>query len=73
VTTLALWVVVLGGFYLLLEVLCSERGASPGPTWFDIAPTLTVSKKKRGRGEVNRDGLTRYEQSHGRFSPRRGA
>lgn len=69
-TTLALWVVVLGGFYLLLEVLCSERGASPGPTWFDIAPTLTVSKKKRTRGDVNREGLTRRERAH--RSMRRG-
>ncbi len=67
-TTLALWVVVLGGFYLLLEVLCSERGASPGPTWFDIAPTLTVSKKKRTRGEVDASGRTRRDRDRCRTS-----
>lgn len=63
-TSLALWVVVFGGLYILLEVLCSEKPKPQGPTWFDIAPTLSVSKKKRTRGEVNREGKSRREQAH---------
>ena len=61
--SLILWALVFGGFYFMLEVLCREKPKPQGPTWFEIAPHLTVSKKARGRGEVNRDGLTRREQA----------
>lgn len=63
----ALLCLILGGAYLLLEVGCRDRKPPAGMSWFDVYPHLPVSKKKRGRGEVNREGLTRREQAHGRF------
>lgn len=56
--------VILGGAYMLLEVGCRDGKSPAGMSWFDVYPTLTVSKKKRTRGEVNRDGKTRREQAH---------
>lgn len=49
-TTLALWVVVLGGFYLLLEVLCERGERLHGVPWFDIAHEVQPpTKKAKGR------------------------
>lgn len=61
--TLIWWASVFAGFYVLLEVGCREKPKTQGPTWFEIAPTLTVSKKKRTRGDVNHAGLTRRERA----------
>lgn len=66
----ALLCLTLGGAYLLLEVGCRDKPAKAGQSWFDVYPHLPISKKARGRGDVNRDGLTRREQAHGRFNPK---
>lgn len=58
--------------FLLASVLAArglieaarEHPAPAGITFFDAMPYLTVSKKAKGRGDVDRNGLSRRERAH---------
>ena len=47
----------------LTEAL-GDRPAPAGITFFDAIPYLTISKKARGRGDVDHNGLTRRQRAH---------
>jgi len=63
-TELILFAFLLGGLYVIIEFGCREVPPPAGWSWFSVYPRLRISKKKRTRGEVNREGLSLREQAH---------
>lgn len=62
---LVIFAVCIAIAYALTE-WCRETPLT-GDSWFDVYPHLKPgSKKARGRGDVNREGLSRREQAHQR-------
>jgi hypothetical protein len=49
---------------VLLVKACRTTRRPPEVDWFLVYRLGRISKKAKGRGDVNRDGLTRREQAH---------
>ena len=56
------WFVLICTLVLLCNI-CRTRPRNDGLNWFLVSPYLRISKKSRGRGDVNHAGLSRREQA----------
>jgi len=57
-------IVICGLVYIVICALLDDKPRPTGLNWFDVYPYLKVSKKARGRGDVNHAGKTRRQQAH---------